>query len=93
MSSARNKTFDAFKGIACILIVFIHCAFPGTFGTTVQALSRWATPFFFVVSGYFFRKYTIEDCMRKAKHVAQITAWAVALYIPIALIENLIRGG
>lgn len=93
MSNARNSTFDIFKGIACIMIVFTHCAFPGTFGVSVQTLARWTVPFFFVVSGYFFRKYTIEACMRKAKHIACITAWAVALYIPVALIENLVQGG
>lgn len=31
--------------------------------------------------------------MRKATHIACITAWAVALYIPVALIENLVQGG
>lgn len=53
MSNARNSTFDIFKGIACIMIVFTHCAFPGTFGVSVQTLARWTVPFFFVVSGYF----------------------------------------
>lgn len=92
MSRVRNNTFDIFKGIACIEIVFIHCVFPGEFGLVISALARWATPFFFVVSGFFFRKYTIEDSVRKASHIAGILAWAVALYIPIVLIDNLVHG-
>lgn len=48
-----NYCMDFLKGIACILVVFIHVKFPGDFGQAVQAIARFAVPFFFMVSGYY----------------------------------------
>ena len=50
----RNQNIDFFKGIACILIVFIHAPFPEFFGDyIIKPIARFAVPFFFMVSGYF----------------------------------------
>ena len=49
----RNRCISTLKGIACILIVLIHCKFPGTLGELVVAIARPAVFYFFVVSGYF----------------------------------------
>lgn len=48
-----NSCLDFIKGIACILVVLIHCRFPGTLGLAIPAISRFCVPFFFMVSGYF----------------------------------------
>ena len=39
--------------ITSILIVFIHCPFPGTFGQYCINLGRFGVPFFLIVSGWF----------------------------------------
>ena len=50
---SENKFLNTLKGAACLLVVCIHCRFPGAFGELVLAQARVAVPFFFVVSGIF----------------------------------------
>lgn len=88
----RNQCFDLIKGIACIAVVFMHCEFPGMFGTVVQAVTRWCVPLFFAVSGYFFRRETTEDCRRKAIHIIRITVGAVVFYIIFGILYHLSSG-
>lgn len=88
----RNRCFDLIKGIACIAVVFMHCEFPGMFGTLVQAVARWSVPLFFAVSGYFFRRETTEDCRRKAVHIVRITVGAVIFYILFGILYHLALG-
>ena len=72
---------DAVKGLACIAIVFMHCAFPGRLGTLVQCLVRFGVPFFFMVSGYFCHSANGRvDYGRKIRHVATIVLWTVLFY-------------
>lgn len=52
----RNHVVDMIKLIASYFVIFLHFPFQGTFGTIVFALSRFAVPFFFIVSGYFYSK-------------------------------------
>lgn len=40
----RSIKLDAYKGLACIFVVFIHCMFPGTVGTVVKGIARFAVP-------------------------------------------------
>lgn len=84
-TKARNYCLDYIKGIACILVVFMHCEFPGYLGTLVQTFSRFCVPFFFMVSGYFCYRagggYT--DYRKKIRHVAGITLGAVVFYLII----------
>ena len=48
-----NKCLNFAKGVACILVVFIHCQFPPPVGRYVISIARAAVPLFFMVSGYF----------------------------------------
>lgn len=91
-AKTRNRCFDLIKGIACIAVVFMHCEFPGMFGTLVQAVTRWSVPLFFAVSGYFFRRETAEDCRRKAIHIIRITTAAVIFYIIFGILYHLLAG-
>lgn len=87
-----NYCLDFIKGIACICVVFLHCEFPGIIGVAVQAVSRWAVPFFFMVSGY----YAYYDrsngyngnSKKKIKHIAKITLWAVVFHLLFYSIYN-----
>ena len=49
----KNKCVSTERGIACIMVIFIHCRFPGAFGGIVTAISITAVFYFFIVSGYF----------------------------------------
>lgn len=89
----RNASIDALKGIACIAVVFMHCEFPGDFGELVQCLTRWSVPLFFTVSGYFFRKETVAECIRKVKHILKIIGFSMLFYVPFAICEQLALGG
>lgn len=88
----RNDCFDLLKGFACIAVVFMHCEFPGWTGVMVQCLMRWSVPLFFAISGYFCRKDTVEECLRKAKHIGVILLWAVLFYLVWGCAEHALAG-
>ena len=97
-----NYCLDWIKGIACIFVVFMHCEFPGSLGTAVQAISRFCVPFFFMVSGYFcFRPYTTDSgndlllgaeklILRKLKHIGRITIFASLFYLLFTILTLLL---
>lgn len=91
-----NYCMDFLKGIACILVVFIHVKFPGNFGLAVQSIAHFAVPFFFMVSGYYFycEDYLgIVRCGKKIWHIFKIVFFAYLFYIIVALIYNHLFGG
>lgn len=52
----RNQSIDTMRYLAALAIITLHVGFPGlppAYGETVRLLSRWAVPFFFMMSGYF----------------------------------------
>ncbi|WP_029231040.1 acyltransferase family protein [Butyrivibrio sp. VCB2006] len=48
-----NKFLYAARFIACLAVITIHTRFPGKFGQIMDALARFAVPYFFAVSGRF----------------------------------------
>lgn len=96
MKKPYNYCMDFLKGIACIFVVFIHVKFPGDFGQAVQAVARFAVPFFFMVSGYYcYRKdyQGVGGGVKKIWHIVKITFFAYLFYIIVALIDNQFLGG
>ncbi|MDO4805794.1 MAG: acyltransferase [Coriobacteriales bacterium] len=82
----RNHSLDFVKGIACMLVVCMHCEFPGYLGTFVQCISRFAVPFFFMVSGYFcFRKEGKVRYTKKIKHILFILIFASIFYLIVEI--------
>lgn len=88
----RNNCLDFAKGIACILVLFLHSRFPGTLGDVIQSLSRYCMPFFFMVSGYF--AYSTREQGReqwrlsKIRHIGLITLWSSLFYLLIAILAD-----
>lgn len=87
-----NNAINILKGIACILVVWMHCEFPGVFGDYVQCIGRFSVPFFFAVSGYF---CFYEDRMRlrekipgKIIHILKITLWSTFIYLLWAFVKR-----
>lgn len=52
----RNQIVDVFKIIAALFVIFLHFPFPGYLGKIVFSIARFAVPFFFIVSGYYYSK-------------------------------------
>lgn len=88
-----NSCLDFIKGIACILIVFAHCEFPGVFGIAVKAIMRFCAPFFFMVSGYYYlsdKTLNVNERRRKAWHICKITIWASLFYLAFGIIQTIL---
>lgn len=85
--SQENKTLDVFKFIACSIIAASHL--PSIFDSPVadfyfnQWFFRFAVPFFFVSSGYFF--YKAKDKTKSIKRIAWLYALSYVLYLPAIL--------
>ena len=63
----RNNNIDILKSICAFLIVCIHVPFPGFVGNYITALSRFAVPIFFMITGYFY-----SDVVKKGRTARQI---------------------
>lgn len=89
-----NKCLNFAKGVACILVVFIHCQFPPPVGRYVISIARAAVPLFFMVSGYFCfygdRQRLFERLPQKIRHIARLSIGAVVLYIVWDLVKLLL---
>lgn len=86
-----NSCIDYIKGIACVLVVLIHCRFPGGIGLSVQAVARFAVPFFFMVSGYYCYRdgyYASVHIVKKIFHIVKITFVWYLFYCLFFIIEN-----
>ena len=84
-----NYCLDFIKGIACMLVVFIHCQFPGLLGIGVRTIVRFCVPLFFMVSGYFcYNVNSKEHSSKKIKHIASITFYSSLFYLVFAGIRN-----
>lgn len=53
-----NHQLDLYKGVACILVIFIHISVPEPVNAFVMSLAKAAVPLFFVVSGYYAHDYS-----------------------------------
>lgn len=87
----RNSTMDIFKGFACIGVVLIHVAFPGTTGEFVRALGRFGVPIFFCVSGYWLsskEEIDSQNVSRKLKHIIHLIIGAEIFHFIFSIILN-----
>ena len=78
---SRNMSLDVLKYIASYFVIFIHFMFSGVAGDIVEALSRFAVPVFFMVSGYFAYNNSAEKLISKMKKIIKIYIWGAAIYI------------
>ena len=78
---SRNMSLDVLKLIASYVVVFIHFKFSGLTGDIVDALSRFAVPVFFMVSGYFAYSNSTEKIISKMKNIIKIYFWGAVIYI------------
>lgn len=61
---SRNYTVDAVRTFGALAVVVLHMRYSGLTDKTVNAIylsARWAVPFFFLASGFFFEKKSRLD--------------------------------
>lgn len=78
--SSRNQTMDVLKLFSAYMVVFIHVQFGGKFGQQVDALARYAVPFFFVVSGYFSHNADIGKLWSRIVRLIKLFLISEAIY-------------
>lgn len=92
----KNKSIELMRGIACILIVFVHCRFPETFGTYVVSIARFGVPFFLLISGYFSyhpnKADTVNHAKKKLRDTIMLTAKVSIFCIICNTIVSLLSG-
>ena len=91
----RNKCLDGMKAIAACMVIFIHIDLPGQTGVFIEALSRFAVPFFFMISGYFCY-YNGKDASDKIPgkifHIVKLMIFAMAFYFIWEISKRLVTG-
>lgn len=91
----RSVKLDAYKGLACLFVVFIHCVFPGTMGTVIKGIARFAVPLFFMSAGYYcFCKdlNVMGYALKKVKHVALLLIGGSVPWLAYEFIMNCFVG-
>lgn len=95
-ASSRNPHIDAFRGISCAFVVFIHCPPTGMISNYIVSLARFAVPFFILVSGWFSHQATAADTVsfakRKLMDAINLAAGTLFIYIIWNSLNSLIAG-
>ena len=92
----KNSTLLFFEALACMMIVFIHCQFPGDFGFIMNGFARFGVPLFFVVSGFFMIKpdMSVEELRQKLRtraiRVAFLLLFSFVIYFVLGAIASCI---
>lgn len=73
------KSFHTLKGIACIIVVFLHCNFPGFLGRFIAYFMRFPVPIFFMISGFFSANKPLNWYKKKIWQTLKLIAIAEAL--------------
>ena len=85
------------RGVCCILVVLIHCTFPGMFGEIIKAVARSAVPFFFITTGYFLYRNNREQQKIKLKYnikkIFRLTITVGFVYIILRSIISILENG
>ncbi len=91
----RNIEIDIIKGFACISVVYIHCSAPHFVGNLLIVINRYAVPFFFFTSGYYFLNFDLQitniRIINKIKHLFILLRRAGLFYFIFCIIFNKIK--
>ena len=72
MNTRKNNTLELLKLFASYMVVFIHISFYGKMGAAIDALARFAVPFFFLVSGYYSYQITCNTIKKRIKNILSL---------------------
>lgn len=90
---SENKALYTLEGIACILVIFIHCGFPGYLGNLMETIARISVPIFFMISGYFNLNASNDKIKDRIKKQIKIFFVAYLIYFIYCNFENIVLNG
>lgn len=83
---SRNQSVDVFRLLAALCIIILHVNspnVPGEISAALRLTTRWAIPFFFIVSGYFFAARHAEEGRLNVQAVVERLIWIFLLWVLI----------
>ncbi len=69
-----NQTLDILKCVSCLIVVCLHCRFPGPAGDAVIYALRFSVPVFFMVSGYYCFQKSGEWILKHLRKILMLVA-------------------
>lgn len=97
INDGRNHTLNYMKAIACFCVLMLHCGFAGIVGKLLYGPSRFAVPFFFMVSGYYVYSRDTQKVLSrlpgKIKHIAILLIGTEITYLVWHIIQSAINAG
>lgn len=75
----KNNTLNILKLICSIFVILIHVTFTDNINVMVKALSRFAVPFFLILSGYF--AYNSKNIKKNIIKILKITILSTLLFL------------
>lgn len=88
----RIPAIDTIKFIAAVAVIIIHFAPEDALGKVLKVISRFAVPYFFMVSGYFVANKDKKAISRTLRKLVRITFIASAFYLIYAVYKNGLQG-
>lgn len=88
----KNTTLELAKLFASYMVVFIHYLFYGSLGAMMDALARFAVPFFFLISGFFSYQVSPEKIKGRIKHLLLLLIGSFILYTLFNVVTLLLDG-
>jgi len=88
----RNITLDLLKLFSAYAIVFLHLIVRDTMGMSVNAVTRFAVPLFFTISGYFLYNNNPKKILSKFYHIFYIFIGTFILYFSYEIIKLYLLG-
>lgn len=95
MNRARNLSIDSLRLIATLEVIALHVSFsrlPDSVNVLIRLQARWAVPFFFIVSGYFFAQRLADPKRADVRPALYRLIWLFVLwsilYIPMVIAEH-----
>lgn len=84
----RIRSLDTLKGIAALLVIWIHEQFPGVTGQLINRIGAFAVPVFFMVSGYFRASSSREKIAGSIRHILFLLACTYTLSLARTFVFN-----
>jgi surface polysaccharide O-acyltransferase-like enzyme len=95
MDRTRNLTIDSLRLFATLEVIALHVSFnnlPDAVNVLIRLQARWAVPFFFIVSGYFFAQRLADPKRADVRPALYRLIWLFILwsilYIPLVIAEH-----
>ena len=80
MNVQKNSTLELFKLYTSYMVLFAHVPFYGEISVVMDALTRYAIPFFFLISGFYSYQITCEKIKKRIKNILTLLITAIICY-------------